>query len=114
MELTDREQEAKVYAARCFDARFILLQQISIDLLQRLVGTERAYMEMAPDEMPAKAVSLATSVLKEIDQYMDSNAHHIRDYYKQRHTRLEVDWDPSKFSSETWLKKALNPEDTNQ
>lgn len=114
MELTDREQEAKVYAARCFDMRYGLIQQVSCDLLARLVSTERAYMEIAPDEMPAKAVSMAVNLLDEIDRVTDQNAEQIRDYYARRHKNIGIAWDPSKFSSETWLKKALNPEDGNQ
>lgn len=109
MELTDLEQRTQAYAAHCFDGRYALIQQIAIDLAKTLTSCDRPWEPVALNEIPQKAVQLATGVLDEIDKETDNRRDQLREYYAARYRRLAADWDPSKFSAETWLKKALEP-----
>ncbi len=110
MELTDLEKEAQGYAARCFEGRHMLMQQLAINFAERLVNLDRPWDPLSLSEIPKKSVLLAAEVLDELDRYTDENAERLRAYYLHRHKTISINWDSSKFSSETWLKQALSPE----
>lgn len=114
MELTDQEKEDQCYAARAFESRYALIQQVATDLLGRMVSNERVYSTLSTDVMPGQAMKMAVILVEHFDRYVDENGDQLRDYLQRRHRKIRAQWDPSKFSAETWLKSNLNPEDMNQ
>lgn len=114
MELTDQEKEDQCYAARAFESRYGLIQQVATDLLGRMVSREGLNSVLPLDAMPAQAMKMAVVLVEHFDRYVEENGDRLRDYLQRRHRKIRAQWDPSKFSAETWLKSNLNSEDTNQ
>lgn len=107
MELTDLEKRTQSYAVECCTLHFRLLQQVSSDVLMRLVENERAWLEYDANDMPDLAVTIASRLLMAINEETRDHESEWREHYIQRYRALNVGWDPNTFSGETWLKKAM-------
>lgn len=105
MELTDLERQGQEYAARCFENRYLLMQQLATSFAEKFVAAAPGSSNIAD-----AAIELAAYLLDGLDKYTDENGERLREYYRNRHRRIDAAWDKSKFSSEAWLKREMGPE----